>query len=664
MNVYTKTADFGRSRDWGRARLWCVVCVFAAIWLGLWVRAGYLQLWQGAKLASMARRQHLSAEFETGRRGEILDRHGRVLAKTLMVNSIYARPLEVQGAYKTAARLAPVLGEPVRVLAAKLRSRSNFVWLARQVGDKAAAGVRAADLPGVHVTSESRRLYPNKHLAGQLLGFVGVDGKGLEGLEQRFQRHLSGRKARFVVARDGSGERLFLDQEGREVDIDGRDVTLTIDAHIQDMAESALARTVTTFDGRAGMCLVVEVDSGDILAWAHYPFFNPNVFRREAPRIWRNRVTLDVFEPGSTIKPLLFAAALQKNVVAEDTPVHCENGRWSFSGETIRDSHSYGWLPVHDVLTYSSNIGAAKVGLLLGARTYHAYLRDLGFGQAAGLPLPGEARGILRPGHVWNDFDLAAASFGQGIGVTTVQLAQGFLSLAAGGLCKPLRLVRDPAGESGTVKRVFDENVAAKVRQMMIDVVESDGTGARARIPGMVMAGKTGTAQKAGPDGGYGERHVSSFVGFVPGDDPRYLILAVVDEPHPQYYGGVVVAPLVREVALKSLGYLGELPETTLAGTRAEGQEDFRPRHGKGRARGRVVREPTPADWKATEMARVPDVVGMPLRRAAEMFISKGITPRLEGHGGRVARQSPASDSPWPDPDSRRVTLWLEGDGP
>lgn len=640
----------GRNKDTSRTRLAFGLAVFLLAWLGLWLRAGWVQLVMGPHYAELARRQHLSAEFERGKRGEILDRNGVVLAKSIPIESVYARPLEVADAAQTARVLAPILNEPVKELAAKLRSKKNFVWLVRQIGDHRAAKVREKALPGIYLVPEYARLYPNGHVTGQLLGFVGLDGEGLEGLERSLDPELAGRGAQVVLARDASGRKLYLDAHGREMDIDGRDVRLTIDVQVQTEAETALARAVTKYGATWGGCLVVDVPSGHILAWASFPYFNPNAYRGKSPSRWRNRLALDIIEPGSTMKPFLVAAALQEGLVRPADPIFCENGRWRLRGKIIRDTHEYGELSVTDLLSLSSNIGSAKLGLLLGPERFSAYLDALGFGRPTGLPLSAESRGLIRSYAQWNEIDTAAASFGQGVGVTVLQLAKAYLVLAADGEDRPLRLLMPADADREEPKRIFSAEVARAVRAMLVKAV-AEGTGTSAQIPGLAVGGKTGTAQKASPEGGYGSGYISSFAGLVPGDEPRYLVVAVLDEPtKEQYYGGLVAAPVVRDVAIKTLAYYGVLPGEVLAAVDAE-----TPAMAAGPvADGRVVPASAPSSAEA-----VPDLRGLDLRKAVEILARGGRIPQVQGSGPVVVKQKPLAGRPWPGTNEEPFILWL-----
>ncbi|KHK03423.1 penicillin-binding transpeptidase domain-containing protein [Desulfovibrio sp. TomC] len=661
-------------RDWSRVKLTCVGVLLGLAWLGLWSRAGYLQIVAGPELAQLAVRQHVASEVDKGARGEIYDRSGRLLAKSVEIEGLFVRPKEIVDPDKTAAFLAKVLHMKEQRVRKKLQSSSGMVYLSWRVGDRTAARIREAALPGVHFTKEFGRFYPNGHLASQLMGFVGVGDVGLEGLEKSFDGQLSGRQAKYVVQRDASGRRFYFDSQGRELaDINGHDVRLTIDAQIQFFAEEELEKAVTTNNAKAGTCLVVHVPTGEVLAMANYPFFNPNVGRGISPRIARNHAALDVFEPGSTMKPLLVAAALQERTVRPSTTFNCENGKFGLAGRVIKDTHSYGVLPVNMIVRVSSNIGAAKIGMQLGSARLHNYFEKLGFGRQSGLPISGEGKGLLRPVKAWSILDLATASFGQGVAVTPAQLAQAYLILANDGVYKPLKIVAAPddAAAQRQPYRVFDADVARTVQQMMRDVVhEEHGTGRSAMIAGLETGGKTGTAQKAGSTGGYGNKYLGSYVSFIPAISPEYIVMVMVDEPEPSHYGGVVAAPAVREVTLRMLSYLGRMPETVqvakaaasgaVSGSTAAAETPAAPMApSKADKDILAIAQSKTAETKAVEIHAVPDFSGMPLRRVVEILAGKGIMPRLEGQGLVVSKQSPGPGTPWPGENKSEFVLWL-----
>jgi len=646
-----------RGRDWAGIRLIAVAVLFGLAGLGLWSRAFQVQVLMGEKLAASAQRQHEAAEFVSGKRGKIFDSRGRVLAKSVQCRSVYARPMEIADPAHTARELGRALGVSAREIEKRLSARRPFVWIARQVGDREAAEATALKLPGVHLVDDFKRLYPNGSLAGQLLGFTGTDGEGLEGLERTLQEVLVGRKDKSMVQRDASGRRLYDEDVPTDASVQGGDVVLTLDADIQAMAEQALERAVTTNHGKLGMALVVHVPTGNILAWAQYPFFNPNIYSSYKPAAWRNRVALDALEPGSTFKPFVLAAALQDGVVRPDSMFFCENGRFEMPGASIRDTHDYADLPVTKILRYSSNIGMAKIGLKLGARRLYSHLELLGFGERVGLPVP-ESKGILRDPGTWQQVDLANIAFGQGVAVTALQMAQAYVCVGRGGMRVPLRVTRSVDESPGSETMVFSKEVAGQVLSMMREVVEADGTGTQARMEGMTVAGKTGTAQKASASGGYGDAHVASFAALIPGDAPEFLVMVIVDEPEQQHYGGVVAAPAVREIAVQSLAYLGRLPEPTARvafGTDDGGMTDEDVRRLVD-AIGAGVGI-TPVAFQAG--APVPDVVGLSVRRAVEVLSGGGAVPEIRGDGLVVGRQSPAAGGQWPK-QGERCVLWLE----
>lgn len=641
----------GGKQDWSRIRLACVAVLFGLVWAALWGRAWYVQVYTGPMLADKAERQHKATELIAGKRGEISDRNGRLLARSVEQKSVFVRPVEIENAEAVAITLAPILHMPPKALARRIRGKRKFVWLARKVGDKAAHAIRDAGIAGVYLTTEYGRQYPNSQLAGKLLGFVGIDDKGLEGVELAFDSYLTGQSSRQVVQRDAAGRRLYLYGSERDASLEGRDITLTIDSQIQFFAEEALAEAVASFGASWGGAVVVDVASGDIMAWAEYPSFNPNAYRGYSPAQWRNRIATDALEPGSILKPFLIAAALEEGTANPDSLYFCENGKWRLHGVKIRDTHKSDWLPVSKVLRYSSNIGVAKIGLELGATKYREYLVRLGFGQRTGVPVHGESGGILRPANLWREVDLANAAFGQGLAVTPLQVAQAYLCLANGGVKKTLRLIKKKDVE-GTEVRVFSEKTAENVLTMLRDVVEKDGTGTSARIPGMVVGGKTGTAQKASPEGGYGGEYMASFVGVVPANKPRFVTVVMVDEPQSNHYGSTVAAPVFRNIAMRSLAYLGELPEYSP-------EELSVVSAGTGKGGPTEVRRGVNSVMLAEE-THIPDVCGKSLRKALETYARKGIIPVISGQGLIVTRQVPPAGTTWKNAgENRRHTLFV-----
>ncbi len=682
--------------DGSRLRIKILFGIMCIVFLGLWFRAGYLQLVQGEWLAAKARRQHETTEVVAGRRGNIMDRDGNVLARSVESSSVYANPQEVKDPLLTANTLGPILGiNPQNIYDKLVKYRNKqFVYLKRQVDDYTVAGVRDAHLPGIALLKEYARVYPSRHLAGQLLGFVGDKEKGLEGLERSLESRLAcpvlGER---VVLRDAAGRHLYMHRDD-ESDPHGQDVHLTINAQLQFFAEDILAKAVRDAKAAWGGALVVDVPSGEILVWAQYPYFNPNSFAKATPSLYRNRLAQDALEPGSTFKPLVLAAAMQQRIVGRDTPINCEGGRWQTKYSVLRDTSSRGTIPVSKVIRYSSNIGMAKIGLMMGSNTMYKYLHDLGFGEFTSVPVA-QSRGILRNPKRWSEVDTMSISFGQGVSVTPLQMAQGYLTLLNNGVKKNLVLVReeDTPAES---KQIFSRNVTKEIRRMMFEVVsEKDGTGRRAAIEGVEVAGKTGTAQKADRrSGAYGTKRLASFVGFLPASNPKYLILVFIDEPQVTIWGGVLAAPVFREIALRSLAYSGELDEKRITAGSFAQQEGTGLQKNDGSRGYKTSDISSPFEKKAAEqkkpaviaaieepetnaealrlpghMARpsatVPDVTGKTVRNAVELFARAGIMPELKGEGTRVVRQEPPPGTPWPDDEAKgkkvSYILWLSG---
>ncbi len=665
--------------NWGIFRIQFMAAGFVLFWIALWGRAWYWQIIEGAHLADQAKSQHIASVLVTGKRGMILDRNGQVLARSVECRSVYARPFEVQDIVGTSTKLATILDQPVEKIYSQLSNESRkFTWIARKVDDQTAEAIRNAKLEGVGLSKEYERVYPFKHMAGQLLGFVGVDDQGLEGLERSFDKRLASVATRQLVQRDAMGRRFFLHSEG-QAEPTGKDLHLTLDTQIQFFAEEAISKTVDKYNASWGGVLVVDTETGNILAWAQYPFFNPNAFGSYAPSQYRNRLAFDSLEPGSTIKPFLVAAAIQEKVVAKESVFDCELGKWNVMGITIRDTSPKGELTVDEIIRYSSNIGMAKIGQMLGATTYHKYLSNLGFGERTVVPVS-ESKGILRKPKGWKGVDLLSTSFGQGISTTALQMTQAYLTLLNGGVYKPLRLVMDDEVMPTTKpQRIYSEDVAKQVLAMMRDVVHADGgSGKRARITGIEVGGKTGTAQKADKKTGtYGTGRMASFVGFAPADKPKYLTLVMVDEPKNVSFGGVIAAPVFQQVTRLAMTYGGDLPDVVFAEASDSPLIKRGAQLGKDARIYKISRAPLPIFSAMTQtkprrvvystlpghMSKagtvVPNVVGKTVRTAVELFARGGIVPVLKGEGQRVVRQAPEPGSAWPKQEGGEYVLWL-----
>jgi cell division protein FtsI (penicillin-binding protein 3) len=523
-------------------------------WLGLAgfgllaARAFQLQSLDAERLRELAEAQsHTKVKLDVAR-GALRDRSGSPLAVTAPVESIAASPRRIEDRERTASVLAHALGRPASHVGQRLDPRRAFAWVERWVDPERAARVRALDLEGIRIHRERRRYYPRRELAAAYLGFVGRDGTGLTGLELRFDELLSGRAGDVPALRDAAGRRLPL-WDGRDRVQPGRDVELALDGRLQAFAQLALDRAVDHSRARHGTLVALEPHTGELLAVAESPSFDPNRFWEQPQELFRARAFVEPFEPGSTLKPFSIAVALEAGNVRPQTAFDCENGSWRVLNRRVRDHKPFGVLSVRDILRFSSNIGVAKVAERVGSAELVAGLRRFGFGVRPGSGFPGEAAGTLHRLRQAQAVERANLAFGQGISVTPVQLAVATAILANGGRRVTPRLLRvRPDVAAAPAERVISRATARTVVDMLRGAVES-GTGRAAALPHHSVAGKTGTAQKV-IDGTYShEQYVASFIGIVPAVNPRMVLVVVLDEPRGVHTGGAVAAPVFREVA-------------------------------------------------------------------------------------------------------------------
>ena len=537
------------------------------------VQAWRLQVQSSDKLKSLAARYSTRNHSLGYVRGEIFDRNAEKLATSVAVDTVYADRRAIPDLTKATYLLSTALEMDYEALAVLMEGMDGSADVKRHVGEEEAEAVRALNLAGVGIRKEYKREYPNGSLAAHLLGFVSWDGYGLEGLELSLDDKLVVDPATIKVKRDNRG-RIIMDSPEQAVSQPkGASVMLTLDIRIQHIAERAIRDAVSTYNAESGMALVVDPKSGDILASAAYPSFDPNNFTDFEKKDFRNRILTDPFEPGSTMKIFTVAAALQSDLIKPDTVFFCENGLFLVDGVwPIRDTGEYGDLTVKQIIQKSSNICAAKIGERLGSVRLHHYLGMFGFGQQTGLTYPaGESAGVLRPPKNWHVVDPANISFGQGLSVTALQLAMAVSALANEvALMRPNIVSRiiDAEGrvieERGEqiVRQVVSPMVAQQVMAMMRMVVMKDGTGRRAEIKEYPVAAKTGTAQKvkAGQKSYSADKYVASFVGVAPYDNPRLCVVVILDEPKPSHHGGVVAAPVFREIMSQALPLLDVPP--------------------------------------------------------------------------------------------------------
>ncbi|MCC6850221.1 MAG: PASTA domain-containing protein [Deltaproteobacteria bacterium] len=556
-----------------KARILAVGGGIAVLLAMVALRIVQFTLTQSPDLAERARRQHHEQIHIAAHRGTILDRHGETLASSVERPSVYVRPPRLNAADRRRAQaaLGEALGLSSHAVAEKLASRSNFVWLKRAVSPREQFAVQSLGIAGLDEVTEARRFYPHGVVAAQVIGATSVDLLGVEGIEQVYERDLRALTRTLEIERDALGREILTDGMADPRTLDGATVQLTIDVGLQTIAEGALEAGVREARAAAGTAIVLDPWTGEILALANAPTFDPNHRGTVPPANRRNRAINDFYEPGSTFKAVLAAAALEYGVVRPDEMLFCEHGAMPVGKWVIHDHHRHGWLSMSEAIAVSSNIAAAKIGERLGRDRFHPFLVGLGFGTPTGVDLPGEVGGMLRPVGDWSRINLMTTSFGQGVAVTPLQMARAFAAIANGGqLVRPyvgLRATSATGEELWTrqphlVRRVMRPETAKAVTAMLEQVVEDGGTGTRAQIAGVRVAGKTGTSQKVEPGTGRysADARVASFVGFLPAEAPKLVILVMIDEPRTSKYGGMVAAPVFRAIGAAALEREGLVP--------------------------------------------------------------------------------------------------------
>ena len=582
-------------------------------------------------------------------RGSILDARHRVLAESVAAESIYADPQAIADKRAAANQLAPILGISAREIEAKLRGNGSFAWIARQLPLEVSREVRKLRINGIYFLEAHRRSYPRATLAANVIGYTGLDGDGLAGIEHSFDEQIRGTAGKVTLLKDARKGMYLVGGEGANAPRDGHHVVLTIDSVIQFIAERALQSAITAHRASGGSVIVMDPNDGAILAMASWPTFDPNRFADSPPVAWRNRNVHDAYEPGSTFKIVTASAGLEERIVTPSQMLDCGNGEITIANVTIHehDGHRYGFLSFEDVIVNSSNVGAARVGLALGERRFYNWIRRFGFGERTGIELPGEASGLLRGSEKWTQVSPASISIGQEIGVTPLQIIRAVGAIATGGQRVEPRIVERVIDDDGTTVyepprrapvRVMSEKTAAVMNEILKNVV-SRGTGTQAALAEYVVAGKTGTAQKAGRGGYYADRYVGSFAGYVPADQPRIAILVVIDEPRGEYYGGAVAAPAFREIAEATLRYLGVPPSIP--------------------SRSIGVTPPALAAFSQqgrAAAAGVPDLVGLDARAAIARAVASGLTVEASG-SGVVTSQQPEPGGALPQDRKVRLNL-------
>jgi cell division protein FtsI (penicillin-binding protein 3) len=552
-----------------RRRVIVLFCSLAAALIVISGQLFFLQVYRYADLAKIAKRQTSDRVSSISRRGTIYDRNGRELAISLETSSIGARPSHIEDPQRTAAALSVALSLPAEKILEQLHAAKSFVWIKRSVSPVEAEAIAQLKLRGIEASAESKRFYPKQQQAAHLLGFVGRDDRGLEGLELQYDDYLAG-KQRWIVQQQDAKRRPISREEVGEVQ--GADLHLTIDEVIQYITERELEAAVTQSSALSGSAIVMDPFSGEILALANYPAFDPNAYTAAPAFARRNRAVVDYYEPGSAFKAIVSAGAMEEKLVRPDDRFDGEGGAIKVGGVTIRDHERFESLTFSEVLAHSSNVGAIRVGMRLGKSLYYNYISGFGFGNLTKIDLPGETPGMIRRPKDWSALSLASLSIGQEISVSPLQMLVAMSAIANGGILVRPYIAKSIVAADGKVvhdnvpmqiRRVISEDTARTLSTLLKGVV-TEGTGKAAAVEGFDVAGKTGTSQKLDPvTGRYSKQKVvASFVGFVPVERPRLAIIVIIDDPSTLRWGGTIAAPTFRGIARESLKHLRITPET------------------------------------------------------------------------------------------------------
>src|SRR5580698_10436373 len=563
-------------RNSTNTRLYLLAALLVLWCGGICLRLVYLQIFRYGSFEKRAIHERERTEEVSARRGIIYDRTGRELAMSISVDSAFAVPTEIPDLAGTISLISKITKTDPRETFAKCKAARTFCWVARKADAETADRIRALNLRGIYFQKESRRFYPKRELAAQVLGYVGMDDEGLSGIERQYDEKLHGKPGRMLISVDAHRKWYGSVEKQPEP---GENVVLTVDEQIQYIAERELATAMAETHAISGTVIVQNPHTGEILALANQPTFNPNLTREITPDRLKNHAVSDVYEPGSTFKVVTISAALEEKLTRPDEVFDCQMGSIVINGMRIRDSRPHGLLPVWGILAESSDVGAIKIALRLGEDRFYKYIRAFGFGQQTGIELPGETRGLTKPVSRWSKVSIAAISIGQEIGISALQLAGLISTFANDGVWVAPRIVAgnvDSGSTPQTVafhpaasRRVISSYTAAEMRSMMQKVV-LEGTGRKAILEGYTSAGKTGTALKVDPGThAYSKtKYVASFAGFAPLNDPQIVVAVILDSAVGLHQGGQVSAPVFRRVTQQVLEYLHTPHDLPLAPNR------------------------------------------------------------------------------------------------
>ena len=649
-----------------------IIVIFAGVmllWTVLILRAAYLQFLPNEKLQSLQNRQFQTVVTLQARRGSIMDRNGRDLAMSSTAYSLYADPKILNKKKSLARALAKELGVGVENVYAKIKDPNRrFVWIQRLMDEDKANRIKSWNIRGLSFVEEWRRVYPNETLLAHTLGFLGIEGQGLEGLEKEFDAELKGNSKKVSVRRDARGRPLIADGLLFTENPDGNELKLTVDADIQYNLENELSQAVAKFEADSAVGVILDAQTSAVVAMASVPTFDVNKAMKISADIRRDKVATDAFEPGSTLKTFVIATALRDGTVQPNTKFFCENGSFKVGDKTIREAETkeiFGDLTVAEILAVSSNIGTTKIAFKMGDERLRQGLLDFGFGIRLGLDLPGEARGSVLP-LPWRPHLLSNVSFGHGIAVTPLQMANAYAAIANGGVLNSpyiVQSVRDT--ETGLIKeslakpirRVLTSEQATQMRIMLTGVTGPGGTGGNARVNGFYVAGKTGTAQKVDPKGrGYLKGgYISSFAGFIPSNNPKFVIYVALDHPRKAYYGAQVAAPIFSRVASYIVRKEGLAP-LLLAETNTYKEKKKTLKLDLDKTRGGSSTPEGDIVTSSLDLGVVPDVTNMTLREVLRRFSGKDITIKFRGKGVVSGIQPPVGS---PLPKDKELTVIL-----
>ena len=660
------------------------VAAFVAFWmLGISARLVYLQVSKHDQLVARAHKQQQEAIDTSPTRGPVLDRQERELARTIDTTSVFIAPDEfnkndVRAAEEigcTADILSSVLDEDQKNLFNQITEARNggrrFLWTARRIAPDQAQMLEAMDLAGVHTRKEPKRFYPNGSLAANVLGYVGLDGHGLAGIEQVYNEKITGEPGKLFIEKDSRGRAYeSMEISGRP----GQTIILTIDQSIQYQAEAALTAAIEQSNAKAGTAIVLDPHTGEILALANAPTFDPNDVGAASPAARANWALQNIYEPGSTFKVVAFSAAIEKGLAKPDDHIDCQMGSITVARRLIHDHHQFGLLTIADALAKSSNVAAIKLGLRVGDPTMYDYITRFGFGSRTGIELPGETAGLVRPLNRWQPSSIGSVAIGQEVGVTPLQMVAAFGALANDGVRIAPHLIREIRNAAGGAtyrpspeqRRVISKETATALRGML-EGVTLNGTARKAQLDGYTAAGKTGTAQKidARTKTYSKTKFVASFVGFAPVNNPAVVIIVVIDEPGGSYHGGDVAAPVFRQIAEQILPELGVIPDTDFKNPELVARAVQTPaqisklREDEKRREEETRQEELRASTMPRVIARnnqggeivyavatsnailMPDLRGQSVRDVARACAQLGMQVEAHGEGGRVVEQNP-----------------------